>query len=253
MREHHPFYGQGPSGTVTPVTQVAGVDARPDAVMLGIQRFAVRSVHLVAPADRPEGAQSLAGALGALRVPAEVHVVARSDLARLIDLVAGLLHTESDAVLNLSGGWEEYAIAALTAAFLTGKPAYVVQGEGVVPVPVLRVSYPEVLSPAKIRVLRRLAEVGGTMRLKELAGATGLSRSLVSYHLRGYRDRPGLEDMGLVEPAASDRRGNAVRLTPLGRNLLASGVKPGDGGQAAKATRRTLGRLGRGPWGRGRR
>ncbi len=56
--------------------------------------------------------------------------------------------------------------------------------------------------------------------LNEFSQATGLEKSLLSYHLRGGRDSKGLEELGLVEIDRATQGRLLIRLTEMGRLLL---------------------------------
>ena len=87
--------------------------------------------------------------------------------------------------------------------------------------PVLKFSYSEVISPSKINVLQSLADLGGEAdSLSALSEASGVEKSLLSYHLRGGREAKGLEELGLVEIDRGTQGRLLIQLSEMGRVLL---------------------------------
>ncbi|MFQ6012353.1 MAG: hypothetical protein ACE5LS_01740, partial [Thermoplasmata archaeon] len=53
-----------------------------------------------------------------------------------------------------------------------------------------------------------------------LSEASGVEKSLLSYHLRGGRESKGLEELGLVEIDRGTQGRLLIRLSEMGRLLL---------------------------------
>ena len=89
--------------------------------------------------------------------------------------------------------------------------------------PVLKLSYNEIISTAKIKILKTIDGMGGTINsLEELEQASGLGKPLLSYHVQGGKDSKGLANLGLVEVERGDRGKMIVNLTTLGKLLVSS-------------------------------
>ncbi len=121
-------------------------------------------------------------------------------------------------VLNTDTDYRTSCIA-LSAAFVNGIQAIGVLDERIVAYPIMKFSYYSALSDKKIMLLKLIAQNGGVKSLEELSGKSGMSLPLIIYHLRGSREKIGLDELGLVE--CSRKSGSVgVKLTPLGRLIV---------------------------------
>jgi hypothetical protein len=128
-------------------------------------------------------------------------------------------------LMNVSSGDKLIGCAALSAAFINGIKAFGMDSTKSVPMlmPVLKLSYNEIISTAKIKILKTIDGMGGTInRLEELEQASGLGKPLLSYHVQGGKDSKGLANLGLVEVERGDRGKMIINLTTLGKLLVSS-------------------------------
>jgi hypothetical protein len=89
--------------------------------------------------------------------------------------------------------------------------------------PVLKLSYNEIVSEAKIKILESINQAGGVIdSLEQLEKISGYGKPLLSYHVQGAKDSKGLADLGLVEVEKGDRGKISARLTTLGKLLVSS-------------------------------
>jgi len=89
--------------------------------------------------------------------------------------------------------------------------------------PVLKLSYNEIISEAKIKILKAINDAGGVIQsLEHLEQISGYGKPLLSYHVQGGKDSKGLADLGLVDVEKGDRGKISARLTVLGKLLVSS-------------------------------
>ena len=89
--------------------------------------------------------------------------------------------------------------------------------------PVMKLSYNEIVSEAKIKILKSISDAGGVIEsLEKLEQISGYGKPLLSYHVQGGRDSKGLADLGLVDVEKGDRGKISARLTMLGKLLVSS-------------------------------
>jgi molybdenum-dependent DNA-binding transcriptional regulator ModE len=89
--------------------------------------------------------------------------------------------------------------------------------------PVLKLSYNEIISEAKIKILKSINTAGGAIEsLDQLEQISGYRKPLLSYHVQGAKDSKGLADLGLVEVEKGDRGKISAKLTTLGKLLVSS-------------------------------
>jgi hypothetical protein len=94
--------------------------------------------------------------------------------------------------------------------------------------PVLKLSYSEIISAAKIKILNAIDSAGGTIdSLDQLEQVCGYGKPLLSYQVQGAKDSKGLADLGLVEVEKGDRGRISAKLTTLRKLLVTSNALSG--------------------------
>jgi Protein of unknown function (DUF3179) len=104
-------------------------------------------------------------------------------------------------LMNVSCGDKLLGCAALSAAFINGIKAFGMDTTGTVPLimPVLKLSYSEIISDAKVKILKAIDSSGGTIEsLDQLEQLSGYGKPLLSYHVQGEKDSKGLADLELL-------------------------------------------------------
>jgi hypothetical protein len=127
--------------------------------------------------------------------------------------------------MNVSSGDKLIGCAALSAAFINGIKAFGMDTTGTMPLlmPVLKLSYNEIISEAKIKILKSIDSAGGVIgSLDQLEQISGYGKPLLSYHVQGAKDSKGLADLGLVEVEKGERGKISAKLTTLGKLLVTS-------------------------------
>jgi hypothetical protein len=174
-----------------------------------------------------EFARKIKNVLG-LRIT--IHLVTKENVIRdTMERVNEILNIEArnfqQVLMNVSSGDKLIGCAALSAAFINGIKAFGMDSTKSVPLlmPVLKLSYNEIISTAKIKILKTIDGMGGTINsLEELEQASGLGKPLLSYHVQGGKDSKGLANLGLVEVDRGDRGKMIINLTTLGKLLVSS-------------------------------
>ena len=159
-----------------------------------------------------------------------IHLVTKENVIRdTMERVNEILNIEGrnfqQVLMNVSSGDKLIGCAALSAAFINGIKAFGMDSTKSVPLlmPVLKLSYNEIISTAKIKILKTIDGMGGTINsLEELEQASGLGKPLLSYHVQGGKDSKGLANLGLVEVERGDRGKMIINLTTLGKLLVTS-------------------------------
>lgn len=201
-----------------------GPDVGP--VMVGVRHFPVAGVALLFDSETEANANEFEAALKVLGVPITRHHIGDQSTMGIMSTINRLVQeTElmnyDELLVNVGAASTLHACGAISASFVNGVRAIHVADGKPMALPVLRFSYRELISDAKLRILKALNRTdGGVDSLSELAEMTGIDKSLLSYHLRGGRDGQGLEEMGLVE---IDRRSQGrlnIQLTSMGHVLL---------------------------------
>jgi hypothetical protein len=165
-----------------------------------------------------------------LGLPITINLVTKENVIRdTMERVNEILNLEGrnfqQVLMNVSSGDKLIGCAALSAAFINGIKAFGMDSTKSVPLmmPVLKLSYNEIISTAKIMILKTIDEMGGTINsLEELEQASGLGKPLLSYHVQGGKDSKGLANLGLVEVERGDRGKMIINLTTLGKLLVSS-------------------------------
>lgn len=206
---------------------VVGQDQEP--ILAGVRELGADRVILIGEQAQKEAAMKLTSVLKPLGVDTDFQPIRDGGMLlgtiRLVqDLVREHKDRKQDIIVNLGAADKSAACATLSAAFVAGVKTIDMPEDEIVFLPVLRFSYDEVVSEAKLSVLRALDDLGGEVeKLRDLADEAGLQDSLASYHIRGGRDGKGLTELGLVEVDRGTRGALTIRLTPMGE-LLARGM-----------------------------
>jgi molybdenum-dependent DNA-binding transcriptional regulator ModE len=126
--------------------------------------------------------------------------------------------------MNVSSGDKLIGCAALSSAFINGIKAFGMDSHKLpLLMPVLKLSYSEIISDAKIKILKAIDNAGGTIEsLDQLEQLSGYGRPLLSYHVQGGKDSKGLANLGLVDVEKGDRGKISAKLTVLGKLLVSS-------------------------------
>lgn len=214
------------------IVMIASVGDDPEPVLVGVRDYPVKKLVLLHTEALRDEAEAVASKVRAIFVETELRPVKEADvLMDTLRQVAQVHAAESlrfdDIIVNVSSGDKMQSCSALSAAFVNGVPAIGVAGGAPFALPVLKFSYTELISDAKYRVLEALDAIGGHAEsLNALAEASGVEKSLLSYHLRTTREGKGLEDMGLVdiERGAFGRLG--ITLSEMGRLILLGRQRP---------------------------
>jgi hypothetical protein len=130
--------------------------------------------------------------------------------------------------MNVSCGDKLIGCAALSASFINGIKAFGMDKSGEpLLMPILKLSYSEIISESKIRILKAIDDAAGGFveSLEQLETISGFGKPLLSYHIQGARDSKGLAGLGLLEIEKGERGKLSARLTTLGK-LLVIGTPP---------------------------
>lgn len=201
-----------------------------EGIAAGIRNFPVHKLVLICYSSDKQKADEFSRKLRTvLGMPVMISVIARENVIRdTMERVSEIINIHKSefqqVLMNVSCGDKLIGCAALSAAFINGIKAFGMDASGApLLMPVLKLSYNEIISEAKIRILKAINGMGGTIEsLEQLEQASGYSKPLLSYHVMGSRDSKGLADLGLLEVEKGDRGKISAKLTSLGKLLVTS-------------------------------
>jgi hypothetical protein len=211
--------------------QLAVLGGSEDAVLVGLRNFPAHRLTLICSTDFLNQADQLSGKLKeALKLDVDVVQVKDNTMLAMLDVVGQIVRKESgnfqDFLINVGSASKHLTSAGVAAAFVHGIRAFDVIGDQPAVLPVMKFSYTQVVTEPKMRILRAIEATGGDVEsLEKLSEISNFGKPLLSYHIRGSEDGDGLESLGLVEVERGKRGRLRVKLTPLGRTLLASSIK----------------------------
>jgi DNA-binding transcriptional ArsR family regulator len=135
--------------------------------------------------------------------------------------IADLLEGQEleDIVINISTADRISQCALTNAAHVNGIRAIAVFEDHVMVLPILKLSYSNLLSPKKVKILHELYKNKCSSSLEELAKNTGMSLQLISYHINGSSKSKGLSELEMVETENSKGR-LRVCLSTMGRLFM---------------------------------
>ena len=127
-------------------------------------------------------------------------------------------HNHDDIIVNVATGDRLSSCAALSAAFANGLKAIGVMDKKPMLLPIMKLSYYDELTESKLKVLSHL-HGEEYVAMSVLSKKTGLSPSLLSYHLNGTLKYKGLVNLRLVE-VKEQNKNLLVKLSQMGSLLL---------------------------------
>lgn len=205
---------------------VVGDEAEP--ILAAVRELGAERVILVGGSRDDPAVEEVLQVLGPMGIDTEVQPLQGDPLLGHIQAFEAIVHEHAerreDLLVNLSAAGKDTACAALSGAFVAGLKAIDRPGEEFVFLPILRFSYDEIVTDAKLEILRALDDLGGEVsKLRELADHAGIQDSLASYHVRGGEDGKGLVELGLVDVERGRRGALTIRLASMGE-LIARGL-----------------------------
>lgn len=207
------------------VLQIVPVGPDIQPILAGVKAFHTTKLALLTDKDHVAQAKQVQKTLEPLGVATDIHVMKGDVIMEMLRLVTHILAEEKgrfdDIYINVCSGTQLHNTGALCAAYVNGAKALGVEGDKPFPLPILRVSYYDLVTEGKLAVLRALAGTGGQVEsLQALSGLSGMDKSLLSYHIRGGRDQKGLEELGLVTIRRGAQGRLSIRLTAMGHMIL---------------------------------
>ncbi|MDQ4073381.1 MAG: hypothetical protein M3162_03650 [Thermoproteota archaeon] len=210
-----------------------------EAIVSGIKSFPVHKMALICYDHDKSKAEDFARKIkSVLGLPVSLYIVneenvVRDTLERINEI---MMHSQEfhQILVNVSSGEKLLGCAALSSSFVNGIKAFGMDRTKTYPIlmPVLKLSYNEIVSDAKVRILKAIEKVGGTVdSLEELEQTSGFGKPLLSYHVQGSKEAKGLVSMGLLDVERKERGKVSVSITTLGK-LLINNYNPPNGHQS---------------------
>jgi hypothetical protein len=202
-----------------------------DGVALGIRSFPVHKLVLICfDSDKNKADEFSNKIRSVLGISVAITLVTKENVVRdTIERVNEILNLHASefrqVLMNVSSGDKLIGCAALSSAFINGIKAFGMDSSHKNPLlmPVLKLSYNEIISEAKIKILKAIDSAGGGIgSLEQLEQLSGYGKPLLSYHVQGGKDSKGLANLGLVDVEKGDRGKISAKLTVLGKLLVSS-------------------------------
>src|ERR671915_2661017 len=202
-----------------------------DGIALGIRSFPVNKLVIICfDSDKNKAEEFSKKIRGVLGLPVTINLVTKENVIRdTMERVNEILNLNAkdfqQVLLNISSGDKLLGCAALSSAFINGIKAFGMDSTHTVPLimPILKLSYNEIISEAKIKILKSIDSAGGIIgSLDELEELSGFGKPLLSYHVQGGKDSKGLAGLGLIEVEKGERGKISATLTTLGKLLVTS-------------------------------
>jgi hypothetical protein len=206
-----------------------------DGVALGIRSFPIHKLILICfDSDKNQAEEFSNKIRSILGISITITLVTKENVIRdtmeRVNEALNLHGKEFQQVLmNVSSGDKLLGCAALSSAFINGIKTFGMDSTHKIPLlmPVLKLSYNEIISNSKIKILKAIDNAGGIIEsLEQLEQLSGYGKPLLSYHVQGGKDSKGLADLGLVDVDKGDRGKISVKLTVLGKLLVTSNALP---------------------------
>jgi hypothetical protein len=202
-----------------------------DGIALGIRSFSVHKLVMICfDSDKNKAEEFGKRIRSVLGLPVTINLVTKENVIRdTMERVNEILNLNAkefqQILMNISSGDKLLGCAALSSAFINGIKAFGMDSTHTIPLlmPILKLSYSEIISEAKIKILKAIDSAGGIIgSLDQLEELSGYGKPLLSYHVQGGKDSKGLADLGLIEVEKGERGKISATLTTLGKLLVTS-------------------------------
>ena len=207
-----------------------GTDGQ-DAIALGIKSFPIHKLILICFHEDKNKAEEFSRRIKSiLGLPITITLVAKENVIidtmdRINEILQLHINEFEDILMNVSCGDKLLGCAALSTAFIHGVKAFGMNYTHTMPLmmPVLKLSYNEIISDAKKKILMAIDNAGGSVdSLDQLEKISGFGKPLLSYHVQGSKDAKGLVELGLVNIEKGERNKISTKITTLGKLLISS-------------------------------
>lgn len=202
-----------------------------EAIAFGIKNFPIHKLIMICFHEDKNKAEEFSRRIKSiLGLPITITLVTKENVIRdTMDRINEILQLHSnefeDILMNVSCGDKLLGCAALSTAFIHGVKAFGMDYTHTMPLmmPVLKLSYNEIISDAKKKILMAIDNAGGTVdSLDQLEKISGFGKPLLSYHVQGSKDAKGLAELGLVDIEKGERNKISTNITTLGKLLISS-------------------------------
>ncbi|MDE1765636.1 MAG: hypothetical protein KGI27_05070 [Thaumarchaeota archaeon] len=208
--------------------QIATFGQDKEGILAGIRNFPIHKLVLLHYKDDTKLAEEFVGNLrSTLGVLITLREITQPDIIRsAMEHVSQIIKDEGtnyeQILINVSAGDKMIGCAALSCAFVNGIKAFGTDMEGnPMLLPILKLSYNEIISDAKIKILQALDKAGGSVEsLDNLTKLCEFGKPLLSYHIQGSAETKGLVQLGLVDVERLERGRTKITLNTLGRMLV---------------------------------
>lgn len=204
---------------------VAPINSESEGEMLYplVREFPTERMMLLTSPDGIVKAEDFQKELGRLGIPVSIVRVPPSGnpWEDYFTMVSEVLdgQEKDDIVINISSADRISQCALTNAAHVNGMRAVAIINNEVMMLPILKLSYSNMLSPKKVRILKELHKSGCRNSLEELSRSAGMSLQLLSYHINGSKKSKGLSELELVDTKEEKGR-TRVCLSTMGRLFM---------------------------------
>lgn len=201
-------------------TVIAPVGDNLDALFIGMKEFPTEKVFLITPKDNLSKARKLEKKLSVFSIPATIKEINGNLMENMFASFGEICaqHNHDDLIVNVATGDRLSSCAALSAAFANGLKAFGVMDKKPMLLPIMKLSYYNELTDSKFKILTNLSSED-YISLTDLGKKTGMSVSLLSYHLNGTLRYKGLHGLRLIDVRLQNKN-LFVKLSQMGSLLL---------------------------------
>ncbi len=164
-----------------------------EAIAAGIRNFPVHKLALICyESDKGKADDFSRKIRSVLGLAVSIHLVSKRNTIRdTLERVSEILSIDGkkfhQVLMNVSCGDKLIGCAALSAAFINGIKAFGMDETGSpLLMPILKLSYNEIISESKIKILKAIDDAAGgyVESLEQLESISGYGKPLLSYHIQ---------------------------------------------------------------------
>ncbi|MBT3464430.1 hypothetical protein HOD20_06780 [archaeon] len=189
-----------------------------DILYMGMKDFPAEKVVLITKKEFENKCEAIEKDLNKFKIPVEtVFINNKESLEEIFGKIRWVKdkYFDKKILINVDTDYLSSCLA-LSSAFVNGIQAIGVMKDEIIAYPIMKFNYYNALSDKKLMILTKIYEKGTFESTEALSKVIKMSLPLVSYHIRGTRNKQGLESMGLVETKRNQTK-LEIKLSPLGK------------------------------------
>jgi hypothetical protein len=188
-----------------------------NSLYAAIKEFSVDKIILIYAESKKNFVDKIKSDLKRFGIPVETIKIKNNLWEETFRTISKLSRNKKNVIVDCTSN-SSMQSAAISAAFVNGLRAFILNKNEMVFLPTINANYYDIISKQKMKILKIISERDSGITQEELSKKTNMSLPLISYHVNGTPKAKGLKAMGLLK--STEKAGRVVlELTQTGKTL----------------------------------